>query len=67
MGSQAIEADSSQTSACVYLSAVVLGGLVLNAAFEWWWADSLAALGVVVFLASEGREALTADHADDCC
>jgi divalent metal cation (Fe/Co/Zn/Cd) transporter len=67
MGSRAIEADSSQTSACVYLSIVVLGGLVLNAAFEWWWADPLAALGVVVFLANEGCEALTADHADDCC
>ena len=60
MGSKAVEADSSQTSACVYLSIVVLGGLVLNAAFGWWWADPLAALGVVVFLISEGREAIHA-------
>jgi divalent metal cation (Fe/Co/Zn/Cd) transporter len=49
------------------LSAVVLVGLVLNAAFGWWWADPLAALGVVAFLASEGREAFTAEHAADCC
>jgi divalent metal cation (Fe/Co/Zn/Cd) transporter len=67
MGSKAVQADSSQTSACVYLSGVVLGGLLLNAAFGWWWADPLAALGVVVFLVREGRDALTADHADDCC
>jgi divalent metal cation (Fe/Co/Zn/Cd) transporter len=67
MGSRAVEADSAQTSACVYLSIVVLGGLVLNGAFGWWWADPLAALGIVVFLIREGREALTAEHADDCC
>lgn len=67
MDSRAVEADSAQTSACVYLSIVVLVGLVLNAALGWWWADPLAALGVVIFLVREGREALTADHADDCC
>ena len=57
MESKAVQADSSQTSACVYLSIVVLGGLLLNAAFGWWWADPLAALGVVVFLVREGRDA----------
>jgi divalent metal cation (Fe/Co/Zn/Cd) transporter len=67
MASRAIEADSSQTSACVYLSVVVLGGLILNAAFGWWWADPLAALGVVAFLVHEGRNALAAEHVDDCC
>jgi divalent metal cation (Fe/Co/Zn/Cd) transporter len=67
MGSRAVEADSAQTSACVYLSLVVLIGLVLNAALSWWWADPLAALGVVVFLIREGRQALRAQHCDDCC
>ena len=67
MGSRAVEADSAQTSACVYLSIVVLAGLVLNAALDWWWADPLAALGVVIFLVREGRGSLTAEHADDCC
>lgn len=67
LGSRSVEADSQQTQACVYLSAVVLVGLVANAAFGWWWADPLAALGVVVFLVSEGREALEAEHVDDCC
>ena len=67
MDSKAVQADSSQTSACVYLSVVVLCGLLLNAVFGWWWADPFAALGVVVFLAREGHQALMAEHADDCC
>jgi hypothetical protein len=32
----------------------------------WWGADPVAALGVVVLLLLEGREALTAEHVDDC-
>ena len=49
------------------LATATLTGLVLNAAFGWWWADPVAALGVVVFLVREGREALEAEHVDDCC
>lgn len=67
LGSKAAEADSNQTWACVWLSAVVLVGLALNATLGWWWADPIAALGVVVFLVLEGREALTADTLADCC
>lgn len=67
LGARSVEADSQQTQACVYLSAVVLAGLAANAAFGWWWADPVAALGVVVFLVREGREALEAEHVDDCC
>lgn len=67
LGSRAAEADSAQTRACAYLSAVVVAGLALNAALGCWWADPVAALGVVVFLLLEGREALAADQVDDCC
>jgi divalent metal cation (Fe/Co/Zn/Cd) transporter len=67
MGSRSVETDSKQTSACAYLSAVVLIGLILNVVFGWWWADPIAALGVAVFLLREGKDALTADHVDDCC
>lgn len=38
-----------------------------DALFGWWWADPVAALGVVVLLVREGREAISADHVDDCC
>lgn len=67
LDSRSVRADSQQTQACVYLSAVVLAGLAANAVFGWWWADPVAALGVVVFLVREGREALEAEHVDDCC
>lgn len=65
MGSRAVLADAAETRACVYLSAVVLIGLVLNALFGWWWADPVAALGVVYFLVREGLEAFETDDDDD--
>ncbi len=67
LGSRAAKADSAQTQACAWLSAVVLVGLVLNAVLGWWWADPVAALGVVALLIREGRQALVAEHIDDCC
>lgn len=57
LGSRALAADAEQTQACWYLSVVVLVGIGLNAALGWWWADPVAALGVVVILAREGLEA----------
>ena len=45
LGARSVEADSQQTQACVYLSAMVLAGLTANTVFEWWWADPIAALG----------------------
>lgn len=54
--SRALEADSFQTSACWWLSVVALTGIGLNAAFGWWWADPLAALGMVVFILKEARD-----------
>jgi divalent metal cation (Fe/Co/Zn/Cd) transporter len=57
LGSRALEADAFQTTACFWLSVVTLGGIALNAAFGWWWADPLAALAMVPLIAKEGREA----------
>jgi divalent metal cation (Fe/Co/Zn/Cd) transporter len=67
LDARSVVADSNQTMACVYLSVVVFVGLGLNAVFGWWWADPVAALGVVVFLVVEGREAFDAERVDDCC
>ena len=58
LGSRALAADAEQTEACWYLSVVVLVGIGLNAALGWWWADPVAALGVVILLLREGLEAL---------
>ena len=61
LDSGAVRADAAQTVACVWLSGVVLIGLGLNTALGWWWADPVAALGVVLLLLDEGREALAGD------
>jgi divalent metal cation (Fe/Co/Zn/Cd) transporter len=55
--SRALAADSLQTTACFWLSLITLVGIAANAAFGWWWADPVAALGMTWFLVSEGREA----------
>jgi divalent metal cation (Fe/Co/Zn/Cd) transporter len=57
LGSRALEADSFQTTACWWLSIVVLAGVGLNALFGWWWADPVAAIGMTYFIVREGLEA----------
>ncbi len=64
--SAALHADSRQTSLCAYLSAILLGGLLLNALLGWWWADPVAALAMVPIIAHEGREALKGETCQDC-
>jgi divalent metal cation (Fe/Co/Zn/Cd) transporter len=54
MGSEAMNADAKQTEFCTYLSAVLLGGLLLNAFFGLWWADPVAALIMVPIIGKEG-------------
>lgn len=66
IGSAALNADAMQTQICTYLSAILLGGLVLNAGFGWWWADPVAALVMVPILVKEGWEAIRGKHCDDC-
>ena len=39
----------------------LLTGKVLRAPFAWWWADPIAALGIVHFIVRESYEALTAE------
>lgn len=64
INSGAMMADAKQTEFCTYLSAILLGGLLLNALFGWWWADPAAALVMVPIIAKEGIEAL---QGDTCC
>lgn len=58
LNSNALHADSRQTDICAYLSAILLGGLALNAVLGWWWADPAAGLIMVPIIAREGVEAL---------
>lgn len=58
LNSRAMLADSRQTDICAYLSAILLVGLLLNALFGWWWADSAAALIMLPIIIKEGVEGL---------
>jgi divalent metal cation (Fe/Co/Zn/Cd) transporter len=62
--SAAMNADARQTDFCAYLSVILLGGLVLNAVFGWWWADPAAALVMVPIIAKEGLHGIKARA---CC
>jgi divalent metal cation (Fe/Co/Zn/Cd) transporter len=67
LASRAIRAEARQTDICMYLSAILLGGLGLNALFGWWWADPIAALAMAPLIAREGREALRGRAGCDDC
>jgi divalent metal cation (Fe/Co/Zn/Cd) transporter len=56
LNSRALQADSTQTNLCTYLSAILLIGLLANAWFGWWWADPVAGIAIALFAANEGRE-----------
>lgn len=65
LDSRALQADSTQTTICTYLSAFLLVGLVANALFGWWWADPVAGFAIAVFATKEARELFTQE--DLCC
>lgn len=64
LASGVLAAESKQTEICAYLSAILLAGLGLNAAWGWWWADPIAALVMVPLIAREGWAGL---RGDACC
>jgi divalent metal cation (Fe/Co/Zn/Cd) transporter len=64
LGSRALASDAIQTTLCWWLSVITLTGIGLNAAFGWWWADPVAALGMTFLVIREGREAW---RGESCC
>jgi divalent metal cation (Fe/Co/Zn/Cd) transporter len=67
IGSAALKADAACSVTCAYMSLTLLGGLLLNRIFGWWWADPLAALVLIYFLVQEGREALHEARTGETC
>jgi divalent metal cation (Fe/Co/Zn/Cd) transporter len=67
LASAAMHADAKQAEFCTYLSAILLGGLLLNSLFGLWWADPVAALIMVPIIAQEGYNGLQAKACDSCC
>jgi divalent metal cation (Fe/Co/Zn/Cd) transporter len=70
LGSPALRADAACSLVCAYMSATLLVGLLLNSLLGWWWADSLAALGMIWWIRGEAAEALEAarsgKHCEEC-
>jgi divalent metal cation (Fe/Co/Zn/Cd) transporter len=60
LNSAALRGDAASSLTCAYMAGTVLVGLVLNAAFGWWWAEGVAALVFLLWLVQETREALEA-------
>jgi divalent metal cation (Fe/Co/Zn/Cd) transporter len=58
MGSRALVADAKETWVCSYLSLALLAGVGLYAAFEWAWADPVAALAMLPVIVWQGIETL---------
>lgn len=58
LGSRAMNADARQTDFCFYLSAILLVGLVMNAALGLWWADPISALVMVPIILREGWQSI---------
>lgn len=66
LSSRALAAEAMQTDVCAWLSAILLGGLLLRAAFGWWWADPVAALAMVPLLLREGMEGVRGRETCGC-
>jgi divalent metal cation (Fe/Co/Zn/Cd) transporter len=54
LSSGALRGDAILTLASAALAATTLAALVVNAAFDWWWADPIVALVIAGALALEG-------------
>jgi divalent metal cation (Fe/Co/Zn/Cd) transporter len=55
-GSEALRADAVATWVCSYLSLALLAGVGLYAAFGWWWANPVDALGMLPLILWQGLE-----------
>ena len=62
-----MNADAKQTDFCIYLSALLLAGLLLNTALGWWWADPAAALIMVPIIVKEGIDGVKGKACCDTC
>jgi divalent metal cation (Fe/Co/Zn/Cd) transporter len=66
LSSRALHADSRQADFCMYLSAILLAGLLLQALLGWWWADPAAALLMAPIIAREGVLGVRGQACNDC-
>ena len=56
--SPSLRADIAESITCAYMAGATLAGLVVSMATGWWWVQYVTALGLLVWLVPEAREAL---------
>jgi divalent metal cation (Fe/Co/Zn/Cd) transporter len=56
--SPSLRADIAESITCAFMAGATLAGLVVSMATGWWWVQYVAALGLLVWLVPEAREAL---------
>jgi divalent metal cation (Fe/Co/Zn/Cd) transporter len=62
LGSHALKGDSTLSAVGAAIAAFALTGLLLDDAFDWWWADRVAALMVAAVAAVESWRVLSASR-----
>lgn len=65
IGSRALKAEAKETLVCDLQDLTILVGLAANFLLGWWWADPVAALGLIPFLVKEGWEGFTGEDEDE--
>lgn len=65
IGSRSLRAEAKETLVCDLQDLTVLIGLGANFLFGWWWADPVAALGLIPFLVKEGWEGVMGEDDDE--
>jgi len=65
IGSPALRADIAESITCAYMAAATLVGVGLNLAVGWWWAEYVAALGLLFFIVREAKEAVESAREGD--
>lgn len=65
LNSRSLVADSKETLACMFLSFALLVGLGANYLFDFWQADPVIGLIIVVVLVREGYELFEGEEEDD--
>jgi hypothetical protein len=66
IGSAALRADAASGIVYTYMAVTLLLGLALRSLSGWWWAEPLAALGMVSLVAREGAAGAARGRADHC-
>jgi divalent metal cation (Fe/Co/Zn/Cd) transporter len=67
INSNALAGDASCSIVCAYMAGAVLGGLLLNTLFHWWWAEPVAGILFLYWLFGETKESFETIRTGKCC